>query len=205
MMSKYPPLVAPFALVFSIGPANATGVVFKDCHSAPPAIAKTIQHLIGPDWTIYRPFMKSCPVTSPTGQTPLLITALSLPAANAAGKLFVSNGKVWNSQTAQQTYDRIPLPIISDRRGRVLGRRPADLLPTPPQRTIVTFDHWKHGWPWRIIMRENDPTVSPPLSPCGAKALIWDSKRYKFIDVASFCINSSKVALAVNEDKKHGT
>lgn len=187
MKNRLLPLVVCLSALLIGTNAFASGIAFKECRQAQPSLVARLKYSIGRDWKFYRRFMETCPVFDPKGRIVLRVIALSLPKANSAGRLFALDGRAWDSQADNASYDTIPAPLVLDTTGRVFARLPVDVFPMEPITTQITFRDWSHGKPLRIVTHQTDPTVSPPISSCHARELVWDASGHHYVANPHFC------------------
>lgn len=179
-------LILCVSSAFGGASALASGIAFKACRQAEPSLVARLKRSIGRDWHFYEAFMETCPVLGPDGRTVLRVIALSLPKANRAGRLFALNGRAWNAPSDTASYDTLPLPLVLNKAGHVVARLPVDVFPMPPISTHIVFRDWRDGRPLDIVMRRTDPTISPPISSCNVKELVWDDDG-RYISNPRFC------------------
>lgn len=118
---------------------------------------------LGTEWQPFLTFVKACRVRR-----------------DDPANLFVIS--VWEDDyEAQLPKDapapKYPKPLIVTKDGKVLGRLPLGFPRDPPRSSDLTFTKWSDGFPHRIRLEIDDPTV------IGNSRLLleWDAQSNSFI------------------------
>jgi hypothetical protein len=72
---------------------------------------------------------------------------------------------------------KLPKPVIMSKDGKVLGHLPLGFPRDPPRSSEVTFSRWLDGFPGRIQVEVDDPTVTGNSTLW----LEWDERSSSFV------------------------
>jgi hypothetical protein len=117
------------------------------------------QGWLGPEWSLYLKFVKSCDVKQ--SKTVVLYV------------ISVWDDEYYASLPETEPAVKFPKPILMSPAGKTLGRLPLDFPRDPPRTLDLTFARWSAGFPHEIRMWLEDPTV---LGNRSLPSLEWDSQ-----------------------------
>ncbi len=116
-------------------------------------------------WDAFRPYVKVCDVADGRGKIPLTLAT-------------VSAADFYRKQPDGAPTVELPKPILFDASGDSVGSLPYSFPDDPPFELQVTFAGWRAGWPERVELFLNDPTVSGDraLDP-----LVWNGAARRYV------------------------
>jgi hypothetical protein len=126
----------------SQSPSSAVKLRVAQCIPVPPQQ----RAWLGEDWERFLPFVHSCEVKRQKSRP---IFVLSVWAEQFEATL-----------PKGAPAERLPKPLIASSDGKVLGRLPVGFPDDPPRSSEISFSNWVRGFPRKIRIVVNDPTVT---------------------------------------------
>jgi hypothetical protein len=151
------------------------------CASLPPADTAAANIAGGKNAAHYLAYMLVCPI-GPASNNRISVLTLDISKADSPNDLFWKNGKRFNYATDMGPPDPLPYPVILDAGHRIIGVLPQQFLGTDPITAKYSFSDWVEGFPRRIALYVDDPTVTSPGWPYCPPPFLWNEKEQKFIE-----------------------
>ena len=117
------------------------------CSALPPGRVAEL----GPDWSALVPYVQRCPVSGPDGHLALSVDIVRLDRAALAADFFTAHPD-----------QPVPLPLLRDAAGTVVGSLPEGFPIDPPGILKVRFADWRRGVPQRIDLYQAGESALPP-------------------------------------------
>ncbi|MGI4732281.1 MAG: hypothetical protein ACRYG8_18895 [Janthinobacterium lividum] len=120
---------------------------------------------LGPEWPALGAFAQRCSIPGPDGRIALEVDIVRIDRANKVG-FFDARANM-----------RVPMPVIRDLAGKVLGSLPDGLPVDPPGRLLVRFTEWHGGRPLTIRLYQAGESA---IGPHALAPLRWDARTGKY-------------------------
>ncbi len=120
---------------------------------------------LGPDWSALGTFAQRCPVPGSDGRVALEVDIIRIDRANRVGFF------------ATRPDMAVPMPVLRDPSGAVVGSLPDGFPIDPPGKLRVRFTNWRSGRPLVVqLYQAGESAIAPhPLSP-----LRWDARAGRY-------------------------
>lgn len=118
----------------------------RQCATPPPAVVAGL----GPEWAPFASAVQRCAVRGPGGHVALTVDIVRLDRAAGADPM------------AGPQETPVPLPIMRDAAGRVVGTLPEQFPTDGPGRLKVRFVDWRDGVPDTVSLYQAGISALPP-------------------------------------------
>lgn len=157
-------LVTSFYLMATHFVLAADAITVGPAETCRPAQPAELQNL-SPEWGAFAEATDMCSVENPGGRAVIRFFTVS------ASRFYASKSD--GTETVE-----FPKPILFDTKNNIVGRLPYSFPDDPPFALKLAFGDWNDGWPRRIELYLEDPTVtgSQPLP-----SMIWVPASRNFV------------------------